>query len=50
MVQLKLAVSDLKPNTASIFQFHNGTIKTKVGDNVAVRVTKFQFHNGTIKT
>ena len=34
----------------SLFQFHNGTIKTKCPVQKLSKYTKFQFHNGTIKT
>ena len=32
------------------FQFHKGTIKTRVQQNQARRSSGFQFHKGTIKT
>ena len=48
-VQLKPFMVILMPFT-SIFQFHKGTIKTKVRLSVLVLDTLFQFHKGTIKT
>ena len=39
------------PNAAiSSFQFHKGTIKTKVGRIGVIKRPIFQFHKGTIKT
>ena len=35
---------------AAMFQFHNGTINTKLQPNVLTHPTVFQFHNGTINT
>ena len=34
----------------SVFQFHNGTIKTEANALFNIINSVFQFHNGTIKT
>ena len=36
--------------TSTIFQFHNGTIKTNGRMVEGTAIVLFQFHNGTIKT
>ena len=37
-------------HTFTEFQFHKGTIKTKIGYSKGINGLKFQFHKGTIKT
>ena len=36
--------------TKTMFQFHNGTIKTEKKNSKTYKRYVFQFHNGTIKT
>ena len=49
MVQLK-RVQHTTLITSTLFQFHNGTIKTDSSKNELEFSILFQFHNGTIKT
>ena len=35
---------------ASVFQFHEGPIKTIESDDRTIRFSRFQFHEGPIKT
>ena len=50
MVQLKLWCGIFLHWEFSIFQFHNGTIKTLKFPMLWLNGSRFQFHNGTIKT
>ena len=49
MVRLKASVT-CSEVSASIFQFHYGTIKSKEKVIILDNSTKFQFHYGTIKS
>ena len=49
MVQLKPSTTE-SGFSSSLFQFHNGTIKTKNNYSTLDQKAEFQFHNGTIKT
>ncbi len=49
MVRLKVTLTSAEKGTFNVFQFHNGTIKSRrVGYSQALK-SLFQFHNGTIK-
>ena len=48
-VRLK-RVKKLPKTRESVFQFHEGPIKTTTADSVVFRALQFQFHEGPIKT
>ena len=50
-VRLKRRTRKNEPNTATLFQFHEGPIKTtKKSTMIFTALAKFQFHEGPIKT
>ena len=49
-VQLRHGSSLKSRINARLFQFHNGTIKTRRPGEQGRVPARFQFHNGTIKT
>ena len=49
MVRLKVSYPFFKVNPAIVFQFHYGTIKSRLGYPFSYQVPIFQFHYGTIK-
>ena len=49
-VRLKLSVFVYKTRGVCLFQFHKGTIKTRIFNPIVSIVYEFQFHKGTIKT
>ena len=49
-VRLKLLATLLGAGLGLLFQFHKGTIKTRLKDYLDFILMLFQFHKGTIKT
>ena len=49
MVRLKVVATVKILRNLSLFQFHNGSIKSQSESVVATPAETFQFHNGSIK-
>ncbi len=49
MVRLKQKINRLKETEYTLFQFHNGSIKAFLKNEIKGVLQLFQFHNGSIK-